>query len=74
MKGEYGLVAVTGEVNKKLCISLYYGMQMMQKDQEVDKQESSLVLEPERKNLVKLWMLKNCWNVLVRSVHLRKIK
>lgn len=67
-------MAVTGEVSKKLCVSLYYRIQMMQKDQEVDEQEPSLILEPERKNSVKLWMLKNCWKELVRSVHLRKIK
>lgn len=41
VKGKCGLVAINREVNKKLCISLYYQIQIMGKYQYVGLWESS---------------------------------
>lgn len=51
VKDEFGLVAIAGEINKRVCISLYYVIQIMGKDQDVDYQEhpsmnSKTALEP----------------------------
>lgn len=58
VKGVWSLVEINGGVNKKLCIKLFCGIQIMGQNQEVDKQESSskeTLSESEEKNRLKRW-------------------